>query len=192
MAGKEIFGYLSLAVGIFSNAMYLWSLIKRHSKPHAFSWGIWGLLTGIAFFAQYSQGAGPGAWATGFTAISCFFVAGWAATQGERDITLSDWITFIGALAILPVWYATRDPMIAVVLIVIIDALGFWPTFRKSWMKPYEEMISTYALGLVKFSFALAAMENYTPVTVTYPVFILLSSVIFVAMVMWRRRALQR
>ena len=187
MLTKECLGYLSLVIALVGQVLYLWSIARKHSKPHAFSWLIWSVLNIIAFFAQYSKGAGPGAWATAFTAFACFSVTAWALFQGEKDITRSDRITFIGALMTVPVWYFTQNPLCAVMLIILIDALGYWPTFRKSYFRPREEMISTYVLGTVKFIFSLLAMENYSLVTALYPAFMIAGNTVFIAMVVWRR-----
>jgi hypothetical protein len=191
MWNKEWIGFASLGFGIIGNGLYAWSLIKKHSKPHAFSWGIWGVLTGVAYFAQASADAGPGAWSTAMTAFFCLCVAAWALFRGENNITRSDWAALAGAFATLPLWYVTRDPLLAVFLIVIIDGLGFWPTFRKSWNKPYDEMLATYVIGIIKFALSLMAIRSYSAVTVIYPLFILVSNALFVAMAKWRRRVIR-
>lgn len=180
-------GLLALAIGLISYIPYFRGILADQTKPHAFSWFIWGLLTAIAFFAQVTSGAGPGAWVTGFTAIVCFIIVGFALVKGEKKITLSDWVTFIAALATLPIWYATDNPLYAVILITLIDALGFYPTFRKSWHKPQEEVTVTYGLSAVKFAIALGALQNLNWTTALYPASLVLMNGAFVIMVLWRR-----
>ena len=186
----EIMGAIALIIGIVSYIPYLISIKKGQTKPHAFSWLIWGLLTAIAFFAQMTAGAGAGAWVTGFTAAISFIIVGFALFKGEKNITRSDWITFIAALAAIPLWYFTKNPLYAVVLITVIDALAFYPTFRKSWHKPHEENAFTFTLSAFKFFFATLGLEEFTVTTSLYPLSLVLMNGLFVAMIMWRRKVL--
>ena len=180
-------GLLALTIGLISYIPYFRGILANKTKPHAFSWFIWGLLTAIAFFAQVTSGAGPGAWVTGFSAIVCFIIVGFALVKGEKKITPSDWATFIAALATLPIWYATDNPLYAIILITLIDALGFYPTFRKSWHKPQEEVTVTYSLSAVKFAIALGALQNLNWTTALYPASLVFMNGAFVIMVLWRR-----
>lgn len=181
-------GWLSLAIAVASYAPYFKSILSGNTRPHAFSWFIWGLLTGIAFFVQDVSGAGPGAWVTGFTAVIALGIALLSLFKGEKNITRSDWITFIAALAVIPVWYGTQDPLYAVILIALIDGLGFYPTFRKSWSKPQEELLIMYYLSALKFAIALLALDQFTPVTALYPASIIFLNLAFIGMIHWRRR----
>jgi hypothetical protein len=143
----------------------------------------------MAFYAQYTNAAGPGAWATGLVAVSCFAVAIIALFRGEKEITKSDWATFIGALMIMPVWYFTKNPLIAIILIMLIDLCGYYPTFRKSYYKPHEESIIVYIMGVLQVSISICAMENYYLVNILYPIFIMFINTSFVCLVICRRKA---
>jgi len=188
MSEKEILGVLAIVVGFIAYIPYLWLLIKRQIKPHIFSWFIWGLLTAIAFAAQIEDGAGPGAWVTGFTAMVSFIIVALSFKYGEKDITKSDCYSFVGALAAIPLWYITKDPLWAVILVTIIDALAFYPTFRKSYYKPNEETMITYTLSGIKFIIALMALERFTVTTALYPLSLVIMNGAFVIMLLWRRR----
>lgn len=192
IAGKEALGCFSLVIASISYIHYFNSIFKRRTKPHAFSWMIWGFLISIAFYAQYSNGAGPGAWATGLVACSCITVAVIALFIGEKDIRKSDWVTFVCALAVIPVWWLTHDPLLAVIMVIFIDMFGYYPTFRKSYYKPYEETTVAYTLGVLQVIISLLAMENYHLVNIVYPIFIMFANSAFVTMVLYRRRVLSK
>ena len=121
----EFWGWFSLLIAVVSYAPYLRSVVIGKTKPHAFSWFIWSLLTAIAFFAQIVGKAGPGALVTGLTAVTCGVIAVLALSKGEKEITRSDWATFIVAVAALPIWWVSADPLYSVILITLIEALGF-------------------------------------------------------------------
>lgn len=188
MHEKELIGYFSLVAAVISYVFYFRSMLQGKTKPHAFSWLTWGILTSIAFYAQYTNEAGPGAWATCLVAALCFMVAILAFFIGEKDIRRSDCLMFAGALCILPVWYFTRNPLTAVIMVAVIDAMGgYYPTFRKSYHKPYEEMLFLYVTGLIQVLLSLLAMEHYYLVNILYPLFIIGGNTAFIAMVVWRR-----
>lgn len=187
---KTFLGILAIAIAIYSYVPYFRNILKGKTKPHAFSWFIWGLLTGIAFFAQLDDNGGAGAWVTGFTALACLTFFIFALKRGVKEIVLLDWLSLAGAMFALILWVLTSDPLLSVILITIIDALGFIPTFRKSFYKPNEETALTYSLSALKFAIAIVALGNVTIVTTLYPASLVIMNGLFVAMVLMRRKKL--
>jgi len=184
----EILGWFSLLISVVGYIPYFITILSGKTKPHAFSWLIWAILMTIAFFAQDAGGAGSGAWATGFSAVVAFIIVAFALFKGEKQITRSDWITFIAALSAIPIWYVTKDPLYSVILITVIDALGFYPTFRKSWNKPQEELPLPWGLNSFKFLVALFALECFNWTTALYPASLVLMNGTFFVMIIWRKR----
>ena len=162
MIDKNLFGYLSLVFVVLSGAPYIWSILARATRPHVFTWVLWGVLTAITAAAQHVSHAGPGAWAATLSAAFCFVTAVLAFTHGERDITRSDWATFIVGLSAVPIWYLTASPLAAVIWVTLIDALGYYPTIRKSIAKPQEEMAFSYIISNLKHVASLFAMAEYS------------------------------
>ncbi len=185
---KLIFGIAAAIVAFFNYLPYLIGVIKKTLKPHAFSWIIWTLMTGVTFFAQLSDGAGAGAWATGATCVTLFIIAILSVRNGGYKITTSDKISFSGALLAIPVWIATSNPLWAVVIVTAIETLGFFPTYRKGFMRPYDESILAFMMTITKYSLALLALENYTAVTMMFPIALIVLSLGLVLELLWRRR----
>lgn len=185
MEYKAVLGMLAPIIGFIGYVPYFRDIFRGTTKPHMFSWFVWVLLLGTAFFAQIAEGAG--AWVTGFTAIVCLFIAVLAFSRGEKNITRLDWVCFVGALLGILLWKATSDPLSAIIIIIIVDIFAFAPTFRKAYGKPYEETALTYAASSVKFTIALFALEAYTLATVLYPAYLVCINAVFVGMVLSRR-----
>lgn len=185
---KTLLGFTATAIAFVSYIPYFRDIFSGKTKPHAFSWFVWGILTAIAFVGQMVGGGGAGAWVTGFTAIVCFsiFIAG--LIKGRKNIVFIDWISLFGAGIALYFWYITKGPLISVILITIIDALGFFPTFRKSYFKPFEETMSTYFLSGLKFVFALFALDKFSVITALYPLSLVIMNWVFVVMLIMRRK----
>src|SRR5207253_1528641 len=104
---------------------YFRDIIKRKTKPHAFSWFIWGLLTAIAFFAQLTKGGGAGAWVSGFTSLVLLSIAVLALIYGEKDTKIINWLSFIGALVGLILWGITKNPLSAIIIVTAIDTIAY-------------------------------------------------------------------
>lgn len=189
---KSILGIVAIIIGLIGYVPYFRDIFRRSTKPHAFTWFVWASLTTIAFFGQLSDGAGAGAWVTGFTAFISIIIFFFALFWGEKNITHSDWWSLIGAVCALGLWGITHNPLYAIILITIIDALGFYPTFRKSYNKPYQETLSTYTLSSIKFVVALIALESYTVTTWLYPFSLVIMNAAFVAMLYVRRKRIYK
>lgn len=146
----------------------------------------------IAAAGQWSGGAGAGAWATTATAGMAIGVMLLAYRQAEKDITRSDWICLLAALAAIPLWMTTKSPLWSMILITVIDQSGFIPTFRKSWKKPWQEPLITYLMSATKHGCSLLAMSHFSLITSFYPFVLMLMNFSFFAMTGLRRLVLQQ
>lgn len=187
---KAVLGILATGIALFGYIPYFRDILANRTKPHAFSWLVWGTLTAISFFGQLAGGAGPGAWVMGFTAVVCFMIFFFGLVKGNKNIVTADWISFAGAGIAMILWVVTQGPLLSVVLVTITDALGFVPTFRKSYAKPHEETLVTYALSGFKMIIAFFALENISVVTALYPAYLIFANFAFVAMLLVRRNQL--
>lgn len=169
MFDKEFLGYLSITLTLIGYAPYFRSILKRQTKPHMFSWIVWALVNGIAFIGPYTRGAGAGAWVAGVTALLCLAIAALCVPYGDKRITKSDWIAFTAALAAIPLWILTEDPLSALILAIFIDVAGCYPTVRKSYINPYEENLFTWSMSAVRSLVSLFAIEQYSLVTTIFP-----------------------
>jgi hypothetical protein len=192
LASQEALGGLAVALGLFGYVFYVRGILQGKVKPHAFTWFVWGLLTSIAFIAQIAEGGGAGAWVTGVTALCsfCFAVVGLGASS-RVYIAKSDWIFFISALLAIPIWYVTGSPLWSVIIITVVDAVAFAPTFRKAFFHPGTENGWTYALSGLKFLVSLFALQSFTWTTALYPASLVLANIAFVAMLVWRKHTRQ-
>ena len=192
MSQKELLGILSVALALIAYAPYFRTIFKRQTKPHMFSWIVWGSCHAVAFLGPYTRGAGAGTWSSAITALICFSVAGLSFKFGEKHITKSDWVSFVMALAIIPVWYLTNDPLGAVVLALLISYLGCYPTMRKSFSAPYTENIFTWIVGALRYLVSLFAIEQYSVVAVFYTLGMFFMNDAVILLLVLRRRVVPK
>lgn len=186
---KTGLGIIATLIAILAFIPYFRDIALSKTKPHAFSWLIWGLLMLIAYSAQVTGHAGPGAWVTGISAAICLSIFFLALKRGEKSITRFDKGCLIFALAAIPVWATTKTPLWSVIMVSIIDAVGFLPTFRKAYARPFEETRVTFTLSAMKFIVALFAFDEYSLTTLLYPSTLIFTNISFVMLLTIRRKA---
>jgi hypothetical protein len=188
---KQLLGAIAIGLTIIAYYPYIRSVIQGKIKPHVFSWVIWGTSTCIVFLAQLADKGGAGAWVIGFSGIISIYVAFLAyIKRSDSSITRIDWMFFMLAMTALPIWYLTSDPLWAVVILTTVDVLGFAPTFRRSYICPFEEQLMFYVVMAVRNLVVVSALENYSMTTVLFPATIAAACLIFSLMVVYRRRVL--
>jgi hypothetical protein len=185
---KLILGTAGALVAFVNYLPYLIGVVRETLHPHAFSWIIFTIITATISVAQLMEGAGAGAWATGATSITTFLIACFALKNGGYRITTSDKLSFVGALIAIPAWIITANPLVAVIILTLIETLGFFPTYRKAWSKPYDESVLAFSLTIVKYGLALGAMQSYTLTTVLFPIALIILSSILIVEVLYRKR----
>lgn len=188
---KIFFGYLATVIALIGYIPYFWDVVKNRTKPHAFSWLVWAVLTGIAFAVQVVGGAGPGAWVTGFSTFACLIIFFLALKKGQRKFSNSDWISLVLAFMALVLWRLTNNPILSVILVTITDAFGFLPTFFKGYNKPFEETAFMFVLSSIKWIFAILALDTLSVVTWLYPASIIVMNGSFALLLFVRRKQLK-
>ena len=187
---KEIIGIIAIAITIIAYIPYIRSIMNGKTKPHVFSWVIWGLVTFIVFLAQIDDGGGIGAWSIGVSGVFSIYVAVLAFIK-KSDITISkiDWSFFIVAIISVLLWPITSDPLYSVLLLTTIDVCGFAPTFRKSYALPFSEPLLFFVIMTARNIISAIALENYSITTMFFPIVTGIAGLIFILMVVYRRRA---
>jgi hypothetical protein len=144
---KQLFSIGAIALTFAAFLPYIRSIQCGETKPHVFSWVIWRLTTFIVFFAQLAGRGGPGAWPIGVSGTISIYIAFLSYLQrSDTGITKTDWAFFFAALSALPLWFIVSDPLWAVVILTVVDALGFGPTIRRAIDRPHEERIGFFAI----------------------------------------------
>lgn len=185
---EDVFAIFTVIIGTIGLIPYYIGIFKGTVKPHLFSWLVWSLVNGIVAAVQLAENGGVGAWTTAIGAVQLFIVAVLAAMgYGTRNLTRSDAVCFGLALAAIPLWHWTKNPLWSVLLLCFIDGMAFMPTFRKSWTAPHQEKIFTYLVGNLKYILSLFALETLTFNAALFPLWVIFLDTLLIAMLIWRR-----
>jgi hypothetical protein len=185
------FGIASVIPAVVAYTLYFRGMFAGKTKPHAFSWLIWGLLAGNGFIAQVSANAGIGAWATGLTSAACLLIFGVAIFRGDTRLVRLDWILLGLALCSFGLLFIIEDKTAALCVTLFATLLGFTMTLKKAWAKPHEEAALSFALNAIKFLPAIFALSSMSFLTVAYPLTAGLANAAVVAVVLIRTRLLR-
>jgi hypothetical protein len=185
---KELFSGLALVLTFVAFIPYMLAIWRQEIRPHVFSWFIWGAGTFVVCIAQLTDGAGIGAWPIGVSGLLTVGVAFLALVRSsDSSIVRSDWVFLMLALSALPLWFFTSTALSAVIVLTIVDLLGFGPSVRKSFERPHEENASFFAITIFRNGFVIAALENYSLTTVLFPAAVGGACVLFVLLISIRR-----
>lgn len=190
MLQHEILGAIAVALFLAGYAAYLRGIFLGRVRPHLFTWAIWAITVSIIFTAQVMGGAGPGAWTTGLSTLLCGSIAVYAFFRGEKNFTRGDWISLTVAITAIPVWYFTQQPLYALMIATGIDCVAYYPTFRKSFMRPGEENLCTYGMDGARHLISFLALSQITLTTAFYPLALCTMSFAFVIFALRRRYVL--
>jgi len=137
MSYKEFFSAVAIVLTFIAFLPYIRSIRLGKTKPHVFSWIIWGSTTFVVFLAQLADQGGVGAWPIGISGIITLYVAFLAATKkSDITITKTDSMFLIVAIMSLPLWYLTADPLWAVLILTVAGCSRFWADVQKNICSP--------------------------------------------------------
>jgi hypothetical protein len=189
---KNLVGIIAVVLTFIGYIPYIKDTFAKKTTPHIYSWFLWGFLNMVIFGLQISDGAGAGAYVTLVAGLLCFVVLfGGLKQKTKQDITKSDTIFLILSFVAMLIWIVAKQPLLSALLATTIDAFGFAPTVRKSWNKPHSETLFFYFLNTFRFSLAIFALQNYTTITLLYPITWVLANGLFALMLVIRRKQLQ-
>ncbi len=169
MEYNYLFAIISGLLSISSSIIFLTNVLNKKIQPHAFTFLIWLITQGTAIAAILVGGGGIGA--LGLILGECFMIVVFVLSlkYGTKNITKSDIIMLSIAIVAIIVWWKVNSPLYAVLLVVLIDIMGYGPTIRKTYVYPQSERMLPWLLGAGNMCFAILALESYSILTVAYP-----------------------
>jgi hypothetical protein len=192
MSYQAISGAVATGLALVGTLPYIWDVLQHKTKPHVFTWLVWSLLSIIALLGQITGGGGPGILIVAITTLCTVTVLLLALKKGQRSITFLDWVSLTGALVALGLWFIVKNPVLSILLVIVTDALGFFPTIRKSWAKPYEETLSAYVMADIKQALTILAVSHVSILTVGYSSYLIIANSLLVSVLLIRRQKIKK
>lgn len=188
---KQVLAAIAIVMSFISYVPYIRDILKGKTKPHAFTWLIWTILSIVGFAAQISDNAGPGAYMNLVNITIGIYII-FVGFKYKSNIVKSDYISLIVSLLTIPLWIITKNPLWSIILIIIIDIFAFIPTVRKSLINPYSETIETYFINSFKHLLSISALTRYTPITSLYSSYLVFINSVFGIILIIRRKQIKK
>lgn len=189
---KIFFAGLAFVAIVAAGVPYIRDTLMRKTKPHVYTWLVWTVTTGIATAGVWYGNGGYPAFTSGVGAAITFFVFLLSLKYGTRDIKVSDTVSLLFCLVALFLWIGLKSPLWSVVLGATIDIVAYWPTLRKTYVAPWSESLSSWALWILAPVCSMAALTSYNVLTLAnyFPIFFV--NVTFVGLFLLRRRVVPK
>jgi hypothetical protein len=185
---KTFFALLATTIGAIAYIPYFKDVISHKTQPHPFTWLIFAITQATAAGIIWQDGGDKGSLLLVIGAVLTIIILLLSLPNSKKIITKSDMLVLAFALVAIVIWRLLENPLLAILLLSIIDASGYIPTFRKSYLNPRNETISLWAAFAVADIFAILALGNYSLITLSFLVTITSANIALVIFLMIRRK----
>lgn len=190
---KLVFAILAgLVIIIGAYLPYFRDMLRGTTKPHAYTWLIWSITQSTAVAGLFYGNGGWGAFALLIGTIFAFIVFLLSFKYGTKNITKGDTIILIAALLAIIVWWQLNNPLLSVLMVSIIDFLGYLPSFRKTFAEPWTETPISWAVFSITNILTVFALTQYNFLTLAYLITMTGANIILLAICLLRRRVISR
>lgn len=189
---KLVFVIIAGILGFVGYVPYFFGITKRETQPHAYTWLIWAITHGIITVGVWYGAGGYPAINTGLGALACVAVFLLSLRYGSKNITKGDTAALLSAFVAVGIWVFLKSPFWSVLVAVVIDLVGYWPSFRKSYVEPWSESAITWFLFGVAMAFSILALETYNFLTLAYYVTCLIANFALFFICVSRRKGIPK
>lgn len=184
-------GVISGVLMAGSGVPYVLDIFRHTTKPERATWWVWSGLALMALVAQIQAGSTWSLFMTSASLVTCTTIAVLSIRYGygtfkKRDITALAVAAFGMAIS-----YALKSPLVALLIIIGVDTIGYALTLVKTWEAPETETLSTWIIGAVSSFFGLFAVSQPNFTKLIYPAYILMSNTIIIAIIIYCRKSIK-
>ena len=187
----EILGYSSGILMMVSSVPYIRDIVKGKTKPERATWFIWSVVMMIAFFAQVASGGTFSTLLTVGDTIVVIVIFILSIKHGMAGWMMRDKMALVGAGISLILWYFTKNPAIALFIVIFIDFLGGWLTIVKSYENPESETMLTWFFSSIAGFLGILAVGEMNFILLAFPIYICLINLAIGLIIFLSRRKLK-
>jgi hypothetical protein len=111
-----------------------------------------------------------------------------ALRYGGGGLERRDWIALGAAVGGLGVWLFMSQPLLALLLVIAVDATGSWLTLQKTYKRPETETPATWLLNAASSACGLLAVGSWRLTLLIYPAYLLLANATIAGVVLMGQR----
>lgn len=165
----HLIGILGGLIGIAAAIPYIRDIYRKTTKPNRATWLIWSVLLAVSLAAQVAAGASYSALLTAGDLAGTLAVFALAFKYGVGGWTRIDKLSLIAAATGLFLWVIFDQPLLALLMIVLVDYSGGLPTIIKAYKDPESETKVAYAMVATGSALAVISVGSFDFVQMLYP-----------------------
>lgn len=166
---NQILPILAVTLAIAGYIPYIAAVLRGEARPNRASWWIFAVSAGAGAASSWAAGARGTVGVPVTYAICCVAVGLLSLRRGEGGVGRLDRSCLAVAAASLAVWWATGEPMLAIVMNCVVDAAGSVPTVVKAWRDPARENGTAWLIWLAASVCNLAQIRELRAADLLYP-----------------------
>jgi hypothetical protein len=177
LSHETLFPTATAIVGLAGFAVYLADWKSGRVLPHPYSWLIWATTQSVATAGMWSSGGGKYiALAMTLWCTLSFLIFFLSLKTYKAAARRSDLLALTAAVIALAIWPLTKTPFWSIILVTIIDGVGYIPTIRKAMHNPASESPVGFLLFTAASAFTLLGLAAHSISTTLYPAVMLVAN----------------
>lgn len=177
MAELSTFFVIASGVLVFiAMPPYIIDVIKGKTRPERMTWFILSLLGIIAFVSQIQAGASWSLVFSGLDTLGSLTVFALSLWHGVGGLSKLDLLALAIATFGVIVSFISKDPLAAIIGVILADLSGMALTIIKVWKDPKSETTISWLLFATAGMFGLFTIKEWTPGIYIYPLYLVLAN----------------
>ncbi|MGB7415314.1 MAG: hypothetical protein WA902_14000 [Thermosynechococcaceae cyanobacterium] len=169
---REIVGVIAGIVPLLGFIPYIVTTLRGKTQPNRASWMIWATFGIILVASSYAEGAQNTMGLLVSYAVCQSIIAILSIKYGVGGWSQFDRACIAGAGVSLIAWWWFKSPLLAILIIVAVDASGALPTIRKAYHEPETEDLFSWLMFWTAGTLNLIALEQWSPGLSAFPLYL--------------------
>ncbi len=179
----EIAGWVAGSLSLAAFVPYVIAILRREMTPNRATWLIWTVVGAMIVRSYDANGATHTMWLAISYVVGPFIVFILSIKHGEGGWTRLDIACLLTAGASAVVWLLSGSAFLALVMLIVADAMGATPTIIKSYKRPESEDRTAWTIGFSATVVNLFAIENWNSLSITmHPVYMFVATGIILSL----------
>ena len=174
MSLQYVSGLLSSVFFTVAYFPYIISVVKGQTKPHPFSWFLWGMIGIITLYFYFRVGAQETLGLAVLGAIFPFVVFVFSLKYWKGSFSRFDYVVLGLSLFSIILYLLFHSAAVSLSVSILADMFAFMPTIRKTYIDPSSESLSSWGLFLISYILSIVAISKWTYGVAVFPCYLAL------------------
>ena len=167
-----VLGFLSAIFFTIAYIPYIVSVIQGKTKPHPFSWLLWGLIGILSLYFYIHVGAHETLPFAYCGAVFPFVIFLFSIKYWKGGFSQFDYLVLALSLVSIILYLIFHSATVSLSMSILADMFAFMPTLRKTYLDPSSESLSSWGLFLTSYFLSVFAISKWTYGVAIFPCYL--------------------